>query len=65
MRVEFSFAKNIKEAQDEYPWATVIMLVAGGLLCFESWDDYVKLTKHRWIGDEERIYSHNIGRHHG
>lgn len=39
MKTQFTVAKSRKQAEINYPWATRIIKVEGGYLCFESEDD--------------------------
>ena len=40
MRRQLVKTESVKIAQDECPWACVMIAVEGGIMCFESWDDY-------------------------
>ena len=40
MRRQLVKTESVKIAQDEFPLACVMIAVDGGIMCFESWDDY-------------------------
>ena len=40
MLTEFCMDVTRKQAKNECPWASYIVKVCGGYLCFESYDDY-------------------------
>ena len=40
MRIQLVKTESVKIAQDECPWACVMIAVEDGIICFESWDDY-------------------------
>ena len=40
MRQTFVPAKTRKEAQEQCPWAEIIIKVCGGYMCYESIVDY-------------------------
>lgn len=40
MRKKFIQCENRKQAVKECPWASMIVLVVGGYMCFESITDY-------------------------
>jgi hypothetical protein len=36
---------TLGDVMDTYPWATILIVVADGWMCFESSDDYCKWCK--------------------
>ena len=41
MRSKFVECKSKKVAVNECPWASVVIRVTGGYICFESYSDYM------------------------
>ncbi len=47
MRQIFTTAKTREKALKDYPWASKVVKVEGGYMCFESIDDYETWKKQK------------------